>query len=355
MVSPRELTATQLNELLQEAKGKLTADNRIRFRIICLSTDLSWDHLLQIASGYFDVTEQGNFHQLYRSHTKHNKEFHVYLYLYRHPETGAPIIFTANSYDDFRRTAKSMVESTENLYTLWLRPSEVSEVREEIRDKQGVRLTGFDYDTFGKEQKHEAQRRPGHRRSGSHDSDDAIDILEDWKIEYGIHPTQLRFSLPARGEFHFSNDGEFVMKSGDTVFLYEEIVESALIKAYPLSETAQAAELNKVTKAGIDHIEQQPLEMTIEDSLDYDDVDDVVAEMKADDFYPYSYQAAPGSLLFNGRIVDERNGGMISVSTDGETMTVLPRYDSGFDSLLRFYRFIVEEVDPDTSIQLVEG
>lgn len=355
MASPRELTATALNDLLQEARGKLTQDNRTRFRIICLSTDLSWERLLQIVRGYFDVTEQGVFHELYKSHTKHNKEFHVYLYLYEHPDTGAPIIFTVNSYDDFRRTAKSMIEGTEDLYTLWLRPSEVSELREELLDKQGVRLTGFDYDTFGKDQKHEAQRRPGHKRSGSHDSDDAMDMLEDWKLEYGITPTQLRFSLPDKGEFHFSNDGEFVMKTGDTEFLYNEIVESALQKAHPLSTTAQASELRVVTEGGIDQIQERPLEMTIGDVLNYEDVDDLISEMKADDFYPYSYQAAPGSLLLSGRIVDERNGGMISVSTDGETMTLLPRYESGFDSLLRFYRFIVEEVDPDTSIQLVEG
>jgi hypothetical protein len=355
MASPRELSATTLDDLLLEAKGKLTQDNRTRFRIICLSTGLSWEHLLQTIRGYFDITEQGDFHELYKSHTKHNKKFHVYLYLYKHTDTGAPIIFTVNSYDDFRRTAKSMIEGTEDLYTLWLRPGEISDLREEILDKEGVRLTGFNYDTFGKDQKHEAQRRPGHKRSGSHDSDDAIDMLEDWKLEYGITPTQLRFSLPAKGEFHFSNDGEFVMKTGDTKFLYNDIVESALQKAHPLSTTAQASELRVVTEGGIDQIQKRPLEMTIGDALDYEDVDDLISEMKADDFYPYSYQAAPGSLLLNGRIVDERNGGMISVSTDGETMTLLPRYESGFDSLLRFYRFIVEEVDPDTSIQLIEG
>lgn len=354
MESPRELESNSLEDLLPEARSKLTADNRTRFRVICLATDLTWEELLQIVRGYFDVSEQGAFQQLYKSHTKHNKEFHVYLYLYQHPETGAPIIFTVNSYDDFRRTAQSMIEGTEDLYHLWLRPGEVSELREEILDKEGVRLTGFDYDTFGKEQQHEAQRRPGHQRSGSHNSNDAMNVLEEWKLEYGITPTQLRFSLPAKGEFHFSNDGEYVMTTGDTNFFYNEIVQPGLLKAHPLSTTAQASELSVVTEGGIDRIQQRQLEMTIGDALDYEDVDDLVTEMKADDFYPYSYQAAPGSLLLSGRIVDERNGGMISVSTDGETMTLLPRYGSGFDSLLRFYRFIVEEVDPNTSIELVE-
>ena len=354
MASDSELSATDLRELLREARAKLKQDKRTNFRIICLTVDLSWERLLTVISGYFTVTEQGEFHKLYTTHKKHNKNFEVYLYLYQHPETGSPIIFTLNSYDDFRRSTGSMITKTEGLYTLWLRPDEISDIRERILDTEGIRLTGFDYDTFGKEQKYEAERRPGRQRSGSHDGDDAEDMLEEWKMEYGIAPTQLRFELPATGDFHFCNDGEFVLTQGDTEYLYSEVVEFALQKAHPLNKTVQASELSVVNESGVDQIEDKPLVIKINDSLDYDDVDDLVSAMKRDDFYPYSYQAAPGSLLLSGRIIDERNGGMISVSTDGERMTLLPRYESGFDSLLRFYRFIVEEIDPDTSIQLSE-
>lgn len=354
MASENELSASTLDQLLSEAGAKLGQDERGRFRIICLSINLTWERLLEIASGYFSVKEQGEFHQLYTTHMKHNKKFHVYLYLYQHPRTGSPIIFTLNSYDDFRRAAHRMIQRTEDLYTLWIRPGETSELREQILDYEGIRLRGFDYDTFGKDE-HKGQRRPGYRRSGSHDSEDAEHVLEEWKMEYGISPTQLRFDLPTKGQFHFSNDGEFVLTEGDTHFLYDEVVEPALKKSYPLSETVQSSELKVNTEEGIDQIEERPLEMTIDDSLDYEDVDDLVSDMKEENFYPYSYQAAPGSLLLSGRIMDEQNGGMISVATDGETMTILPRYESGFDSLIRFYRFIVEQVDPETTIQLAEA
>lgn len=354
MASDNELTATTLDDLLRETSGKLSQDERGRFRVICLSAGLSWEELLERIRGYFTETVQGDFHQLHTTYKKLNKKFHVYLYLYQHPTTGTPIIFTLNSYDDFRRTSKRMIERTENLYTLWIRPDEMTELREMVLDAEGIRLTGFDYDTFGKEE-HKGERRPGYKRSGSHDSEDAEHVLEEWKLEYGISPTQFRFDLPSRGEFHFSNDGEFVLTEGDTRFLYKEVVESALQKAYPLSETVQSSELRVTTEGGIDQIEERSLEMTITDTLDYDDVDSFVSAMKQEDFYPYSYQEAPGSLLLSGRIMDEQNGGMISVATDGQTMTILPRYESGFDSLIRFYRFVVEKIDPDTSIKLAQA
>lgn len=354
MASDNELSATTLDDLLREAATKLGHDERGRFRVICLSTGLSWEELLQRVRGYFTETVQGDFHQLHSTYEKLNKKFHVYLYLYQHPDTGTPIVFTLNSYDDFRRTSKRMIEKTEDLYTLWIRPDEMAELREEVLDAEGIRLTGFDYDTFGKDE-HKGERRPGYKRSGSHDSEDAEHVLEEWKLEYGISPTQFRFDLPARGEFYFSNDGEFVLTEGDTRFLYEDVVESALQEAYPLSETVQSSELKVTSEGGIDHIEERSLEMTITDTLDYDDVDSFVSAMKQEDFYPYSYQEAPGSLLLSGRILDEQNGGMISVATDGETMAILPRYESGFDSLMRFYRFVVEEVDPQTSIKLAQA
>lgn len=354
MASENELSATTRDELLSEAAAKLGYDERGRFRVICLSTNLSWEEFLQRVRGYFTETKQGDFHQLHTTYEKHKQEFDVYLYLYQHPDTGAPIIFTLNSYDDFRRTSQRMIEKTEDLYTLWIRPDEMADLREQVLDTQGIRLTGFNYDTFGKDE-HKGQRRPGYRRSGSHDSEDAEHVLEEWKIEYGVTPTQLRFDLPSRGEFHFSNDGEFVLTEGDTQFLYDDVVEVALQKTYPLSETVQSSELKVTTENGIDQIEERPLEMTIDDTLDYDDVDNFISAMKQEDFYPYSYQEAPGSLLLSGRIMDEQNGGMISVATDGETMTILPRYESGFDSLMRFYRFVVEQVDPGTSIELAEA
>jgi hypothetical protein len=248
-----------------------------------------------------------------------------------------------------------MIESTENLYPLWLRPEEISELRQEILEMEGVRLTGFEYDTFGRDQHDESERRPGHRREGSHEGDDALDILEDMKIDYGITPTQLRFSLPSEGEFQISNDGEFVMKSGKTEFLYRDVVERTLEKAIPISEKAQESELKIVSKEGIETVEEKPLAMEIGDSLDYEDVDTLISSMKESDFYPFDYQADRGSLLLSGRIIDEQNGGMLSISTDGQTLTILPRYDSGFDSLLRFYRFIIEEVDPTTSIEVLDA
>ncbi len=354
MAPPNELSATSRVELLDDARSALQTDNRTNFRVVCLVSDLSWKRLVDIARGRFEVTEQGEFYQLYNTHTKRNQTNHVYLYLYQHPATGAPIIFTLNSSEDLNETLDRMVANTEDLYTLWLPPDEMGDLREDILDITGLELTGFEYDTFGRDQRYEAQIRPGFQRSGSHDSKDAEHMLEEWTVKYGVTATRLRFKLATRGTFRFSNDGEFVLENGSTEFLYEDIVEPALEKVHPLNELMKAADLSVATDNGFEHIEEHSIEISITDPLDYEDREEFTSEMQEEDFYPYSAQAAEGSLLFNGRIADERNDGIISVSTDGEDMMLLPRYDSGFDSLVRFYRFLVEKIDPDTEIVTAE-
>ncbi len=110
--------------------------------------------------------------------------------------------------------------------------------------------------------------------------------------------------------------------------------------------------MDLVENNGVQTLEKQSLEITVSNALDYEDYDDLRDQMEEDDFYPYHLKAAQESLLLTGRLVGEENGGMISVSSDGKTFSVLPEYDSGFDSLMRFYRFVIEKVDSDANVQL---
>ncbi len=57
-------------------------------------------------------------------------------------------------------------------------------------------------------------------------------------------------------------------------------------------------------------------------------------------------------LLLSCRVVDEKTGGVFNLSTDGEIFVLTPKYDTGFDSLMRFYRFLVEKIDSDAKIQI---
>lgn len=351
MGTDRRIDATTLDEFLPEARERMRDDRNRNFRIICLTSELAWEDFLTRCQGWFTVEEQGDFYELHSSYRKHNKRFDVYLYLLQHPMTGSPTILTLNSHDGFHRTADSMITGTEGLYNMWFPPDSMALLKDRILDEEGSQLVAFEGRKFGRERKYEEERRPETRREGEYRAPDAAATLEERKKEYGITPTHLYFEWPTKGDFHFRDEGEFVLTRGDPEFFFNEIVTPGLEEVEPLNTAIKASELHIVERHGVEQIEKETLEIKLDSPLEYEEVDNLVNQMKDDGFYPYSYQAAEGSLLLNGRIVDEANGGMISLSTDGEILSVLPRYESGFDSILRFYRFVVEQVDADATVR----
>ena len=347
----RRIDATTLDDLLITSRERMLDDRNRNFRVICLTSELTWEEFLKRCRGWFTIEEQGDFYELHATYRKHNKEFDVFLYLFQHPVTGSPTFLTLNSHDGFHRTADRMISETEGIYNMWFPPNAMTTLKDRILAEEGSRLIAFEGEKFGREQKYEEERRPGTPREGEYRAPDAAETLEERKKEYGITPTHLYFEWPTKGDFHFRDEGEFVLTRGDPEFFFNEVVTPGLEDIEPLNTAFKASDLNIVTRQGVQQIEKEALEIKLASPLEYEEADDLIDQMKNEGFYPYSYQAAEGSLLLNGRIVDESNGGMISLSTDGEILSILPRYESGFDSLLRFYRFVVEQVDADASVK----
>ena len=351
MGTDRQIDASTLEGFFPEAQQLMLDDRNRNFRVICLTTELEWDDFVTRFKARFDVEEQGDFYELHDTYRKHNKRFDVYLYLFRHPATGSPTFLTLNSHDGFHRTADKIIRDSEGIYSMWFPPESMALLKGRILEEEGSKLVAFEGKKFGREQKYEEERRPGTRREGEYRAPDAATTLEERKKEYGITPTHLYFEWPTKGDFHFRDEGEFVLTRGDPDFFFNDVVTPGLEEVEPLNTAIKSSELHIVERQGVQQIEKETLEIELDSPLEYNEVGDLIGNMKDDGFYPYSYQAAEGSLLLNGRIVDEASGGMISLSTDGEILSVLPRYESGFDSLLRFYRFVVEQVDADATVK----
>lgn len=348
---PKSLDGESLDDLLKSAEKRMLEDKRNNFRIVCLSSDREWEDLLDIFRERFSEAEQGQFIEFSTTYSRLNQEFEVYLYLFQHADTGAPLIFTLNSHEDFSSTANSLIQGQEGVYYLWLPPDEIALLLDKISQNEGSKLVKFEGEKFGRERKFEEERRPYTKRRDSYEGEDAARTLEERKKEYGITPTELHFEWPTKGDFHFRDEGEFVLTRGDPSFFYYEIVEPVVKRVEGLNETIKASELKIVEKEGLDQITKTTLDIRLDNELDFDEAEDLLRKLEDNDFYPYSKKVTEGSLLLDGRLVDEVNGGMLSVSTDGSTLSVLPRYESRFDTLLRFFRFVIENVDPDARIE----
>ncbi|MBV0902354.1 hypothetical protein [Haloarcula salina] len=353
MSAPEVFHDEKLEDLLESATHRVREDRRNNFRTICLSSNLDLKEIAERFSAEFSVTEQGEFYHLNTTYKKYRQKFEVHLYLYEYKQTNTPIIFTLNSSEDIRRKAKSLVNINEALCHLWLPPNEMDAISDELLNIEGCRLTRFIGEKFGKEARSHQERRPEFERREEYSGDDAAQTLEEAKLDYGITPTKLEYELPTKANFTLSNEGEFVMKSGDAEFFFEQIVmDTAVSRVEDMNKQIQSSKLDVVEKEGVEVFDEKSLEIKLENSLDYEDADDLISNLKEDNFYPYNISAEQGSLLLTSRIIDEETGGMFSLTTDGSQVSVLPKHGSSFDSIMRFYRFLVEKFD--TNADLIE-
>lgn len=351
MSIPAKFHERTLEGLLESATERVREDGRNNFRAICLSSDLSLEGIAEIFSSEFAISEQGDFYHLQTKYTKYRREFEVHLYLYEYPETGTPIIFTLNSSEDIRRTAKSAITAYEGIYYLWIPPNEMDAISDEVMNIEGCRLTKFIGEKFGKEARTRQERRPEYERREEYSGDDAAQTLEEAKMDYGITPTKLEFEIPTKANFTLNNEGEIVMTSGDAEFFFNEIViDMAVSRVAKMNDQIQASKLDVIEVEGVEVFDKETLEIELNNALDYEDADDFISSLKEQEFHPYNISAEQGSLLLTSRVIDEENGGMFSLTTDGKQLSVLPKHGSSFDSVMRFYRFVVEKFDSEAHL-----
>lgn len=340
-----------LDDLLESATQRVQEDRRNNFRTICLSSNLALEEIVNTFAKDFSVAEQGEFYHLSSSYTKYRRKFEIHLYLYEYEETGTPIIFTLNSAEDIRRTAKPIIIANEGIYHLWIPPNDMDAISDKILNIEGCRLTRFIGEKFGKKARSQQERRPEFERREEYSGDDAAQTLEEAKMDYGITPTKLEFEIPTKASFTLGNEGEIVMNGGNAGFFFNDIViDMAVSRVAEMNDQIQSSKFDVVEKEGIEVFDKQSLEIKLNNGLDYQDADDLITSLKNEGFYPYNISAEEGSLLLTGRVIDEENGGMFSLTTNGRQLSVLPKHGSSFDSVMRFYRFVVEKFDSNAQL-----
>jgi len=349
-----KLDATSLGDLFNETSRILKEDKRKNFRALCLNTDLNKEILKDVFRKRYDVNEQGEFLELFTTYHRYGEEREIHIYAYFLEDMETLIIFTLASSNEVSRTIDKVVESTEGIYYLWIPPSILESIQENILSIEGCNLVYFSYKNYGETKRGMEEGKPG----GEHEGEEALSKLEKWKKEEKIKPTSLEFEIPTKGNIKVNNTGEFVFLNKKDIysfaeniqFFYDDVIRMAVNETSEMNREIKSSRLYVIKEDDREKIEEKELQIELEEPLAYQDEDRFLQEMEKADFVPFDYNSYEGSLIMEGNIVDDSNGGIISLSSDGETFFLLPKFETKFDSLLRFYRFLIERIDPNAKI-----
>jgi len=343
-------TFDEFRDLLNEYVYK----TRTQIHIVALITRLGTleENLDAFKKAKFQVARDfGAIKELTTSYYLYKKKIIVRYYLYHDIEHEILLLFTENGSRDINRTLY-FINNTKNLHYLWIPPRPFEQLKGEILENTYANIIYFAGERDVGLHRTTCERRPSVSRKITYSGVDAKTSLEELKIEYGVLPKVIEFYIPEIGVFRINNRGIFVLKEGNLDFLLDRVVNRAIDLALETTRILEKSRFELVRHKEINAIEMQQVIISLSEEIEYEDFEGLIELMKGNDFAVYNETLEKGSVFFTGYITDQLKGNVLSVTSNGKTFSVIPKYNSTFDSLIRFYQFLVENIDVKAECEL---
>lgn len=301
------------------------------------------------SQGYEIDKKLGDVIGAYTKYNLYNTEKEVFYYFIKHPEyANIYLVFSFNGNGDIYRTLLPVIESTPNLHYLWLPPTHFDALKDKILKNKGAYLTYF----HGKrlDSTNKDCRRPRFSRDIRYKGDDAKNAIEEFKFEYGVLPQSIEFVIPDVAKFRINKKGHYALFKGELSYFLTNVIDDFIQRVARDNKEMENARYSITKKDQIDVLESKKVTFELEHSMGFAEFEDFISVMKNNDFGSYNIRLLEGSVIFSANIVDEKKKNIFSVTSNGKQFTVIPKYNSSFTSIMRFHKFLIEQVDELTKV-----
>ncbi|MGD2247176.1 MAG: hypothetical protein PVF58_02135 [Candidatus Methanofastidiosia archaeon] len=349
-IPARDYTYESFNSKLKELSRRHLRSKQGKLGVNFFTTDVEdCDAVITLLENAgFEVEQQGEILFLTHEHTHYGKKMESVQYAYLYESNPLLVVFALKSMDYYNSPLVWTAEKGQELAHLKFFPKVFDELIERtlsFPDAQVVEFKGIKMDTF----QSEGEKRPTiQRREIIYRAIDGEVALEELKYEYGVVPTQVTFFLPNKATFKVYDNGRFILTSGDYDFFRENIAEPTIESALQPVRDHKKAKLHLITVDNRTEIERISVQFTISDSYKYENFDDFLTTLGNAEFSPFNEMKRKGSIIFKSFLSDERSGTILSFYSNGKDFILSPKFGHGLHSLLRFYEFMLQEVDIKT-------
>jgi len=237
----------------------------------------------------------------------------------------------------------SFVEKNRHFHEIWLPPSSFEEFSEDLLDLEVGEIIYFkakrDKNIF-------CERRPeiDERVIEYYGKDGNITLREE-KIDYGVLPVKLEFYFPSQGVFRVYREGKFVFRKGNFDFFMKEIVYGFILNAIKIDNVFEQTILEVEMEDGLLRYNIKTAEIKLSVRIDSQKFVDLYSLMEKNNFDVYNVTLLDDEVFMSGYIVDKDKNEVFSLTSRGDSFSLLPKYGAKYHSLLRFYKFIVDNID----------
>lgn len=344
---------------------KLIVKEEIRYlKVLCLLTNYeSWrppGRRLELESFFrkhdFDIQGFGEGRKLSKEYydrlTEETIQVEYYAYV-RRPRL--LFCFSRNKPKAIEDTMDPIIKET-GIYYLWLPPSTFDDVRNAVLSKYPYAKITFFSGNRTPSTGFECEIRPEHSRRILYYGEDGIETLKEFTHYYGILPQSMKFHVPGVADFRINNNGLFTLIRGDLNFFFD-IIRKATISTVRIRKIVEESRFDvlplKTAKKELKVPFLVPWIIDFSRPLEYDDGENLIEILGRNNFALYNYVLMSGSVILDSTVVDELKKSVFTISMNSHRMIIAPRYDSTFDSFLRFLQTITENLDPHVECKQV--
>lgn len=296
----------------------------------------------------FDVEQHGEILFLTYEYNHYGKKMESVQYAYLYESSPLLVVFALKSMDYYNSPLVWTAKKGQELAHLKFFPKVFNELIDRTLSFPNAQVVEFKGTKMETSQSGGEKRPAIQRRKITYEAIDGKIALDELNYEYGVVPTHVTFFLPNKATFKVYDNGRFILTSGDYNFFRKEITDPILESALQPVRDHKKAKLHLITVNDRTEIERISATFTISDSYDYENFDDFLGVLERAEFSPFNEMKRRGSIIYRSFLSDERSGTVLSFYSNGKDFVLSPKFGHGLHSLLRFYEFMLQEVDMGT-------
>jgi len=277
---------------------------------------------------------------------------------------GLLLFFTSAIQESYKATLDDRIRRTRGVTQAWISPERFQQVWQSIIDRFG----GFVYRFTSRRAALDntpAKIRPTYQRRFNYTGDDGSQVVKELQDAYGVTPDSMYIRVDPALIVQITNSCFFSAReishtAIQILFHVLDVVSDELLLTKKTSERLGfeieiANMLGNTTlprvaslTAGQISLSGRPLTASV--------VEEFVTN--AEDFSFLDQYTKEGSLAFSATVVDESKGSVFDVSMSETEITMIPKFNTTFESFITFLKTVRDQLDERASLRvwgLVDG
>lgn len=190
-------------------------------------------------------------------------------------------------------------------------------------------------------------------------ADDGRKALGEFREYYGVVPVRIQY-FHHDLQFKMDTDGKFTLATinEDTFNLFFELIERVVEEIKDVQEVSEKIRFRTKTRQSGDLEVEVPRmdsgQITFDKEFNLTMAEHFIEHVSSQGKRPFTFSDVnkqAGSLDLSARVTDEARNSHFNISSTEDAMTIVPKHNCSWGSILKFYHFFTQAVDEQAGLE----